>query len=83
MDPAIAGHPVFMLIAYPSKSKDGNRQKMILYFHIPPKREDSAVTQSPVATADNDLATSLPFFYLQKLVSFHLCNNVNKETSGS
>jgi hypothetical protein len=41
MDPAIAGLPVFMLIAYPSKSKAGLRQKMILYFHLPPKRNDS------------------------------------------
>ena len=56
MDPAIAGQPVFMLIAYPAKSKDGNRQKMILYFHIPPKREDSVVTQNAASTADNDSA---------------------------
>jgi len=54
MDPAIAGHPVFMLIAYPSKRKDGNRQKMILYFHIPPKREDPVVPKNSVASVDSD-----------------------------
>ena len=30
-----------MLIAYPSKTKAGLRQKMILYFHIPPTRDDA------------------------------------------
>jgi hypothetical protein len=40
MDPSVAGHPVFMLIAYPSKSKAGLREKMILYFHLPPKKEE-------------------------------------------
>ena len=42
MDPTVAGLPVFMLVAYPSKSRAGARQKMILYFHIPPMREDKA-----------------------------------------
>lgn len=42
MDPTVAGLPVFMLVAYPAKSKAGARQKMLLYFHIPPVREDKA-----------------------------------------
>ena len=45
-DPTVAGHPVFMLIAYPSKSKAGLREKMILYYHIPPNGDDSAQTDS-------------------------------------
>ena len=36
-----------MLIAYPSKTKAGLRQKMILYFHLPPTKDDPELSEAP------------------------------------
>ena len=36
-----------MLIAYPSKTKAGLRQKMILYFHLPPSKDDPDLSEVP------------------------------------
>jgi hypothetical protein len=35
-----------MLVAYPTRKKNGGRKKMNLYFHLPPKKDDGFSSQT-------------------------------------